>query len=279
MLRKCMKKRRSCFKSPRECYKRGDYSGYIAEHIVFQVPKGMLQTNGSNVVVVPEVEFQVPKGMLQTAKAPPSNASPASFKSPRECYKLLQLDCVASLSSVFQVPKGMLQTSRMQKTTYIFLIVSSPQGNATNNYCEIYSWWTCYCVSSPQGNATNRICLGSRTYSRNSPFQVPKGMLQTLIIRFRKCYNCSSFKSPRECYKQNNELRAIAFSSCFKSPRECYKLMSGIAITGKAWHSVSSPQGNATNRQSEKWHVGDDEGFKSPRECYKRVILSTLFRR
>ena len=99
------------FKSPRECYKRICEDSHKCFFWVFQVPKGMLQTNPCPSYGKQWNMFQVPKGMLQTYFSISSHVfTKSSFKSPRECYKR----CL----SVF---------------LYHELLVSSPQGNATNS--------------------------------------------------------------------------------------------------------------------------------------------------
>ena len=56
-----------------------------------------------------------------------------SFKSPRECYKLIVIQNIKRIAEiVFQVPKGMLQTNGTSAFRRYRERVSSPQGNATN---------------------------------------------------------------------------------------------------------------------------------------------------
>ena len=145
------------FKSPRECYKLLHFlTPYELRKKVFQVPKGMLQTNSSLWFLAnsfigfksprecykplysilfgcPIRTFQVPKGMLQTVQ---------HFVSP---WRQLQ----------FQVPKGMLQTLRCPTCNGDSYSVSSPQGNATNSTRSMFLTKSFSWVSSPQGNATN----------------------------------------------------------------------------------------------------------------------------
>ena len=103
-------------------------------------------------------------------------------------------------------------------------------------------------------------------------FQVPKGMLQTLIPKEVSWMNELGFKSPRECYKREvchfiflcgdwfqvpkgmlqtfTFVRIWGLRKSFKSPRECYKPNGTGGNMGWKQIRVSSPQGNATNRTS-----------------------------
>ena len=167
-----------CFKSPRECYKPGVNVSMFLRGKVFQVPKGMLQTNW----------YQLKKLHRK------------SFKSPRECYKrTLRLAPVYFSSSSFQVPKGMLQTEKRLYLSCLYEEVSSPQGNATNPI-EFY---------------LVRL-LGAS-------FKSPRECYKPQPFPYNLVQNISSFKSPRECYKRKLVSWSHQTSLCFKSPRECYK--------------------------------------------------------
>ena len=82
-------------------------------------------------------------------------------------------------------------------------------------------------------------------YGITSSFKSPRECYKQ---RSSCCSNSSSscFKSPRECYKQIERNCSSFYNKCFKSPRECYK---HALFTSLAWlgERVSSPQGNATN--------------------------------
>ena len=209
--------------------------------------------------------YSLPPPLLGYVSSPQGNATnhnytripaePArSFKSPRECYKLL--NSLGTSSSWFSV--------------------SSPQGNATNEH-RIRSSERRVIVSSPQGNATNsllnllptspislrfkspRECYKQQTETEQTVeekkrFQVPKGMLQTdQESSIPKCYRL--FQVPKGMLQTLGYChygKGVAFS--FKSPRECYKL----ERTGYNKNLVL--------------------GFKSPRECYKRTCRAHIGR-
>ena len=191
----------------------------------FQVPKGMLQTKRSSKVFLFLEEVSSPQGNAtntlsksrETCKSisvssPQGNATNiknakdlinaiGQFQVPKGMLQTLQLDCVASLSSVFQVPKGMLQTpKRIAKPLAMGLSVSSPQGNATNQFSGFRPFRTFVCFKSP------RECYKRKEepiYTEcKKLFQVPKGMLQTVLSEVIDTDSLFGFKSPRECYKR-----------------------------------------------------------------------------
>ena len=163
---------------------------------------------------------------------------------------------------MFQVPKGMLQTD-LPNTAYLrcptWFQVPKGMLQTTKNYWRVRAW---YYVSSPQGNATNNVA---------------EGHLREYLY---------SFKSPRECYKQDPNTaylrcptwfqvpKGMLQTTClcisppssgvsFKSPRECYKLRwsCNTACSNK---QVSSPQGNATNSRQTSYHLSQGKGVSSP---------------
>ena len=139
----------------------------------------------------------------------------------------------------------MLQTWRYWFFYGSFFIVSSPQGNATNCFLQVFvifffrcfkSPRECYkrwrdmenrriegLVSSPQGNATNLRQL-IRSSGNNTGVSSPQGNATNLLPLTTTTTVSLCFKSPRECYKLTHPfLLKYRLSCCFKSPRECYK--------------------------------------------------------
>ena len=146
----------------------------------FQVPKGMLQTISVPANSSIQLMFQVPKGMLQTCVLLFQEGFAVwGFKSPRECYKLLSPISISSFVILFQVPKGMLQTFRSSQGVRKNEEVSSPQGNATNlPLSPSRSNPPIKSFKSPRECYKRNATLSP--WAKDSGFQVPKGMLQTM---------------------------------------------------------------------------------------------------
>ena len=128
-----IKKHIYSFKSPRECYKHIEAFKELSL-LMFQVPKGMLQTFVSRCLrCSSQIGFKSPREcykpayysypylILKAVSSPQGNATNLafsifcckvrkSFKSPRECYKPLTPYYHSRRRGTFQVPKGMLQT-------------------------------------------------------------------------------------------------------------------------------------------------------------------------
>ena len=192
--------------------------------MIVSSPQGNATNAGVCSVTVMVCTFQVPKGMLQTVGYCHYGKGVAfSFKSPRECYKHLPNTAYLRCPTWFQVPKGMLQTTVIDELLIVEEVVSSPQGNATNQGKKTPFSSSYPCVSSPQGNATN-IFL-HLYYCCRGLVSSPQGNATNGDEKFRvKC----------------------RLATCFKSPRECYKLHFQTSCQFIIYF-VSSPQGNATN--------------------------------
>ena len=178
---KVMQKKFPRFKSPRECYKHPNHDFFFtACSNTFQVPKGMLQT----------IRMTTLRNVIPFVSSPQGNATNpkntvllfsqfSSFKSPRECYKQSRLTIPPLTDQQFQVPKGMLQTLGYPSGSTMFLRFKSPRECYKPNPSGSTRSMGFMLVSSPQGNATNPTI----TPEDGGPmqFQVPKGMLQTLL--------------------------------------------------------------------------------------------------
>ena len=143
----------------------------------FQVPKGMLQTLLTVLLLLVGCWFQVPKGMLQTN----TNSWNLSFSrlrvsSPQgNATNKVVTKTEDGDEVVFQVPKGMLQTLRSEVIPCFCAGFKSPRECYKRTEWKWTELWES--VSSPQGNATNPVRISSEK-------EVLPG-----------------FKSPRECYK------------------------------------------------------------------------------
>ena len=120
------------FKSPRECYKRSNGSPFRTQLFLFQVPKGMLQTQLlASLNPYGAFRFKSPRECYKrhTLHRPPF--CDWRFKSPRECYKL-------SMRKEFEITKRGFKSPRecykqfLPPVRALRSFVSSPQGNATN---------------------------------------------------------------------------------------------------------------------------------------------------
>ena len=139
----------------------------------------------------------------------------AGFKSPRECYKR-----IFPTRHTYAVPHGFKSPRECYKPLHekgfydTLVIVSSPQGNATNRTAKFIIFLSFEKFQVPKG------MLQTFFYQHITfiiiEFQVPKGMLQT---------------NPRVAHKQQN--------ICFKSPRECYKHLPNTAyLRCPTWFQV-----------------------------------------
>ena len=167
----------SCFKSPRECYKRTVKLPKEIAMKLFQVPKGMLQTeyqnyrqneqsqvsspqgNATNKVVSKtedgdEVGFKSPRECYKLHGDFQTLLRWTCFKSPRECYKLISSSSSESCFCCFKSPRECYKRLG-NHLNHLFRGVSSPQGNATNDGLWLILSFGDFRVSSPQGNATN----------------------------------------------------------------------------------------------------------------------------
>ena len=161
----------------------------------------------------------------------------------------------------------MLQTRTRACVFILFLLVSSPQGNATNSTVfnlsqNIFS----LCFKSPRECYKLIFCAKKENY--NKKFQVPKGMLQTQR-RIRDHDFFAMFQVPKGMLQTvymvfiTRELRKR-----FQVPKGMLQTTSQCIISYRCSY-VSSPQGNATNSKNRIKSRLETERFKSPRECYK----------
>ena len=169
----------------------------------------------------------------------------ASFKSPRECYKLHSSSTPASIKSCFKSPRECYKQSHLRN-------YANFTRNSFKSPRECYKRFLLFLfllhsLSFKSPRECYKPWQDKTQWARDRPFQVPKGMLQTVSRPYfplklvwvsspqgnaTNGISCScneyrhcSFKSPRECYKHPDTDEMKVTMKSFKSPRECYKLV------------------------------------------------------
>ena len=145
---------------------------------VFQVPKGMLQTESPSGSVLFRIGVSSPQGNATNTQGYTFNWYEYNgFKSPRECYKQLTKSSFASFSCCFKSPRECY---------------------------KLVSWWSCWpnCEKVFQVPKGMLQTVGDLTPYNSSPdsFKSPRECYK-LNGKFESVTEKVGFKSPRECYK------------------------------------------------------------------------------
>ena len=143
-----------CFNPQRGGYKLLLLIMQLNEEVMFQSPKGRLQTFSNRATAIDANTFQSPKGRLQTSNGWKEFLQTVKFQSPKGRLQTCVIQAYINFICTFQSPKGRLQTFKTRLNQITMLISFNPQRGGYK-HCPTMVPWTFEKVSIPKGEATN----------------------------------------------------------------------------------------------------------------------------